>query len=166
MASGEKKEMSPEELSKEYFDKAYRYQMDGKLKHAVRCYMRSIELRPTPEAYTFLGWTYSFMGKYEEAVAECQKSIDLDPSFGNPYNDIGAYYVEMGKLDEAVPWLKRAMSAERYEPKHYPHFNLGRILEIQGKWMDAISEYKKAVELFPQYTMAKVALERLQAGLN
>ncbi|NIO09761.1 MAG: tetratricopeptide repeat protein, partial [Deltaproteobacteria bacterium] len=45
---------------------------------------------PTAEAYTFLGWTYSFMGQLNEAIEECQRAITLDPDFGNPYNDIGA----------------------------------------------------------------------------
>ncbi|MBI4179628.1 tetratricopeptide repeat protein [bacterium] len=162
----EKKETDPEELSKEYFDKAYQYQVAGKLKHAIRCYLRSIELRPTAEAHTFLGWTYSFMGKYGEAIAECKKAIEVDPAFGNPYNDIGAYLIEIGNVEEAIPWFKRAMEAERYEPRHYPHFNLGRVLETQGKWVEAMEEYKRAVEFFPQYTLAQEALQRLQSRLN
>ncbi len=166
MESGDKKETDPEELSKEYFDKAYQCQMEGKFKHAIHWYLRSIELYPTAEAHTFLGWTYSFMGKYDEAIDECKKAIEVDPSFGNPYNDIGAYLVETGRFGEAIPWLKKAMTAKRYEPKHYPHFNLGRILENQGKWIEAMEEYKKAVQLFPQYTIAHEALQRLQAQLN
>lgn len=160
------KEINPEELSKEYFDKAYRYQMEGKFKHAIRCYSRSIELCPTAEAHTFLGWTYSFMGRYDAAIEECKKAIEVDPEFGNPYNDIGAYLVEMGKFDEAIPWFKKAMAATRYEPKHYPHFNLGRVYEARGTWMDAMEEYKKALELFPAYTLAKDAMDRLQSRLN
>ena len=158
--------MSPEELSKEYFDKAYRYQMEGKFKHAVRCYQRSIELKPTAEAHTFLGWTFSFMGKYDVAIGECKKAIEVDPEFGNPYNDIGAYLIELGRPEEAAPWFKKAMTAERYEPKHYPHFNLGRVLERQGKWIEAMAEYKKAIELFPDYALAREAYEQLQARLN
>ena len=45
-----------------YFQKAYEHQMKGELEEAVNMYKRSIESHPTAEAYTFLGWTYSFMG--------------------------------------------------------------------------------------------------------
>ena len=166
MSSGEKKETDAVAMSKEYFDRAYRYQMEGKLKHAARCYLRSIELHPTPEAHTFLGWTYSFTGRYDEAIAECKKAIEVDPAFGNPYHDIGAYLVETAKYEEAVPWLTKAVAAERYEPRHYPHFNLGRVYEIQGKWADAMAEYQKAIELFPEYSLAIEALDRLKARLN
>lgn len=160
------KEADSEEMSKVYFDRAYQFQMEGKLKHAIRCYHRSIELRPTAEAHTFLGWTFSSLGKIDAAIAECKKAIDVDPSFGNPYNDIGAYLVELGNHEDAVPWLKKAMTAERYEPRHFPHFNLGRIYELQGKWAMAIEQYQKAVDIFPDYTHAREALNRLQANLN
>ena len=50
----------------------------------------------------------------------------MDPDFGNPYNDIGAYLIQMGRLDEAIPWLEKATRAPRYEAPHFPRFNLGR----------------------------------------
>ena len=47
------------------------------------------------------------------------------PTFGNPYNDIGAYLIEKGDLDEAIPWFQKAMQARRYESPAFPHLNLG-----------------------------------------
>jgi Flp pilus assembly protein TadD len=41
----------------------------------------------------------------EEAIAECHRAIEIDPDFGNPYNDIGAYLIERGDLRGAIPWL-------------------------------------------------------------
>jgi tetratricopeptide (TPR) repeat protein len=72
------------------FRKAHRAQMEGDFDRAVELYRQSIELHPTAEAHTFLGWTYDFQGKIEEAIAECKRAIAVDPDFGNPYNDIGA----------------------------------------------------------------------------
>ncbi|MBI4487439.1 MAG: tetratricopeptide repeat protein, partial [Deltaproteobacteria bacterium] len=71
------------------FNDAYRCQREGELEEAIRLYQKSIAVYPTAEAHTFLGWTYSFQGHYEEAIEECKKAIALDPDFGNPYNDIG-----------------------------------------------------------------------------
>jgi len=81
------------------FRQAYEQQMRGELDEAIVLYTRSIETYPTAEAYTFRGWVYSFQGKMDEAIAECKKAIEVDPTFGNPYNDIGAYLVEQGRLD-------------------------------------------------------------------
>ncbi|HBY58261.1 MAG TPA: hypothetical protein DEH78_00460, partial [Solibacterales bacterium] len=111
-------------LAIELFQKAYQLQMQGELDLAVDLYRRSIEVHPTAEAYTFLGWTYRFQGKIDEAIQECKKAIDVDPSFGNPYNDIGAYLIEKGKHDDAIPWLEKAAKSGRYESYHFPWYNL------------------------------------------
>src|SRR5262245_19759922 len=117
----------PSERASALFHSAYEAQMRGDLETAVDLYKRSIALHPTAEAHTFLGWTYSFQGALDDAIEECKKAIAVDPEFGNPYNDIGAYLIEMGRLDEAVPWLERATLATRYEAPHFPYFNLARV---------------------------------------
>ena len=58
---------------------------------AIRLYQASIKVFPTAEAYTFLGWAYSFQGEYDRAVTECPAAIAVDSTSGNPYNDIGSY---------------------------------------------------------------------------
>ena len=148
------------------FQQAYDAQMKGKLEEAVQLYKQSLEAFPTAEAYTFLGWTYSFMGQLNEAIEECQRAITLDPDFGNPYNDIGAYLIELNQLDEAIPWFEKAMQAKRYESPAFPHMNLGRVYERKGQWDEAIESYKQAVTLNPDYTQAKKAMMRLITLLN
>ena len=64
------------------------------------------------------------MGDYDSAIAECQKAIEIDPDFGNPYNDIGAYLIQQGELDEAIPYLEQAMEAKRYSTPHFPHYSI------------------------------------------
>ena len=44
----------------------------------------------------------------DDAIAQCEIAIELDPEFGNPYNDIGVYLMQQQRLDEAIPWLERA----------------------------------------------------------
>ena len=119
--------MSDPDAAADYLKRAFQAQMSGDFAAAIDLYQRSIAAFPTAEAHTFLGWTYSFQGRLEEAIAECQNAIAVDPTFGNPYNDIGAYLIEMGRLDEAIPWLERATRAPRYESPEFPRFNLGRI---------------------------------------
>jgi Tfp pilus assembly protein PilF len=140
--------------------------MKGQLEEAVRLYKESIELYPTAEAHTFLGWMYSFMGRLDEAIEECHRAIAVDPDFGNPYNDIGAYLMQQGRYDEAIPWLQKAMTAPRYFDSGYPHMNLGRVWEHKGRVFDAMREYKKALQLAPNYKEAYRALKRLESLLN
>lgn len=148
------------------FQKAYEKQMQGDLVAAIDLYKKSIAVLPTAEAYTFLGWTYSFQDRYEEAIQECEKAIRTDPELGNPYNDIGVYLIEKGRYDEAIPYLQRALRAKRYEAPHYPHFNLGRALEKKGEWLEAIEEYREALRLQKNYRLAELSLYRLTALMN
>ncbi|OLC17587.1 MAG: hypothetical protein AUH29_01505 [Candidatus Rokubacteria bacterium 13_1_40CM_69_27] len=150
----------------ELWREAYRRQMDGDLEAAIELYRRSIAMCPTAEAHTFLGWTYSFQGRLEEATAECLKAIEIDPDFGNPYNDIGVYLMQQGKLDEAVPWLEKAKGAARYEPRQFPYMNLGRIYIKLGRWPDALREFEGAVRMAPDDAEACKALHGLLARLN
>ena len=152
--------------AQEYFERAYQHQMKGELETAIKHYKRSIEIYPTAEAHTFLGWTYSFMGNYDTAIQECHKAIEVDPDFGNPYNDIGAYLIEMDQPEEAVPWLEKATKATRYDSYCYPHLNLGRIWEKKGQWDKAIDAYKNALRANPDYVLATRALNRLRGMLN
>jgi len=149
-----------------FFKSAYEAQMRGELDEAAELYKQSLEAYPTAEAHTFLGWTYSFMGLLDEAIAECLLAINVDPDFGNPYNDIGAYLIEKGDTNGAIDWLARAQKAARYESYFYPHFNLGRVYEAKGRLFDALREYKTAIDLNPGYTLAIRAFRKLQSKLN
>jgi Tfp pilus assembly protein PilF len=145
---------------------AYKAQMNRDFDEAVRLYQASIAYYPTAEAHTYLGWTLSFLDRIDDAIAECKKAIEVDPDFGNPYNDIGSYLMRQGQLDEAIPWLERALRAPRYEPRHYPHCNLGRVFWQKGQLHRAIEEFNKALEIEPDYPYARAALESLRQQLN
>jgi tetratricopeptide (TPR) repeat protein len=152
--------------AKEYLKKAYRLQMDGKLEEAVNNYKLSIEYYPTAEAHTFLGWTYSFQGDLDAAIEECKKAINIDPDFGNPYNDIGSYLIQQGNYEEAITWLEIALKAKNYDAKHYAHVNLGRAFELKGLWFEAVAEYRKAMDMAPGYEIASRLYYNLQGKLN
>ncbi len=156
-------------LSKEaevLFKKAYAYQSQGLLDLAIEHYMKSIELFPTAEAHTFLGWALSFQGKLHEAIEQCKIAIQIDPDFGNPYNDIGSYLIALGKPEEAIAWLKKAIEAKRYEPRHFPHINLARVYIMKNMTPDAIMELETALRICPDDSAAKKELSRLVINLN
>src|SRR5215471_19015422 len=138
----------------------------GDLEEAVSYFTKSLELRPTAEAYTFRGWAYSFSGRLDDAIEECRKAIATDPRFGNPYNDIGCYLMEQGRMDEAIPWFESAKKASRYEPRHFPYLNLGRLRAARGELAEAIAELEGALNENPGDPVALQMLERLRHQIN
>jgi tetratricopeptide (TPR) repeat protein len=148
------------------WQEAYRYQIEGELDRAIELYQHSIEVHPTAEAHTFLGWAMSFQGRLAEATQECLRAIEIDSEFGNPYNDIGVYLMHQDKLDESISWLEKAKQAKRYEPRQFPFMNLGRIYLQQGRWWQALREFEGAVRLAPCDGRAARFLHNLRARLN
>ena len=153
---------NPHARAVELWEQGCALQMRRRLDDAIECYRQSIEVCPTGEAHTFLGWALGWRGDVGAAITECERAIGVDPDFGNPYNDIGAYLIELGRLDEAIPWLERAKAAKRYDPRHFPHLNLGRIYAAQGKPTRAIAEFERAAELRPDDPTAAQMLCKLR----
>src|SRR6202046_3768951 len=155
-----------QERAMEFFHQAYQAQMQGQLDRAAELYQSSIDLLPTAEAHTFLGWTYHFQGRVDDAIAECKRAIEVDPDFGNPYNDIGAYLIDLERHDEAIPWLERAIRAPRCEPRHFPHFNLGRAYFAKGMVLRARKCFQDALRIEPRYALARQAVENIRRMMN
>ena len=150
------------ESAERLYTLGYLLTLQGRFEEAIELYERSLALQPTAEAHTFLGWTYSHMGDHERAIAEAKKAIPLDPDFGNPYNDIGVYLIELGREDEAIPYLRKAMVAKRYCCYQFPHFNLGRIYLRKKMYEQARKEFERALQVDPDYGPALKGLELLK----
>lgn len=167
MAEADKsKSALPKRRARLLFQQGYRAQRRGDLERATEYYERSIVVHPTAEAHTFLGWTHALRGEFERAIRSCRQAIDVDPEFGNPYNDIGAYSIELGRWEEARPWLEAATHARRYRAYYFPHFNLGRWYEHHFDWDRAERHYVTALRLNPGYSLARRALQLLRARRN
>ena len=143
-----------------------KHQMARDFDEAIRLYRESIALYPTADAHTYLGWAYSFQGRLNEAIAQCEIAISLDPEFGNPYNDIGVYLMQQEQLDDAIPWLERAKSAKRYEPRHFPYINLGRIYLTKGMIQKALDEFRGALKINPDDGELAQLVEELETKLQ
>src|SRR5258708_38499944 len=134
-----------QERALELIEKAMKHQMAQEFDDAIRLYKESIALYPTADAHTYLGWAYSFVGRLNEAIAQCEIAIQLDPEFGNPYNDIGVYLIQQQRFDDAIPSLEQATSATRYEPRHFPFINLARIYLTNDMIQKALNEFSPSL---------------------
>ncbi len=154
------------EKSKEYFETGYRLHSEGNYDEAILFFEKSLETFPTAEAFTFKGWSLSMKGEFEKAIEECKRAIDIDPDYGNPYNDIGAYLISLGQYEEAAAWLELALKAPKYSNREFAYYNLGVVYEKLGLWFEALAEYKKAANENPVYAAAAKSLADLQSKMN
>ena len=160
---------TPEEESKEksrtaeqFYNTGYLMILLGRPEEAIQLFKKSLEVRVTAEAHTYMGWALSHMGEYKKAIEEAERAIRIDPDFGNPYNDIGVYLIEQGREDEAIPYLEKAMRAKRYCCYQFPHFNMGRIYLKKKMFEKAREEFQKSLAIDPSYAPAREVLELLK----
>lgn len=155
-------QLSAEQRARMQWGAGYVLHLMGDYQRAIELFQASIASRPTAEGHTFLGWSLSHVGRTREAIEQCKIAIQIDPDFGNPYNDIGVYLIDLGKADEAVPWLEKAIASTRYCCYQFAHANLGRVLLGQGKVEEAMRSFERALEHDPDYLPALTGLEYLK----
>jgi tetratricopeptide (TPR) repeat protein len=139
---------------------------EGKYELAREEFKKANRQFRSAESLTYWGWMEYQLGDIEKAVILCKKAIKVDPGFGNPYNDIGSYLVVLGREDEALEWFQKAIEAKRYEARHYPHINLGRLFLKRNLPMRALYEFKKAKEFSPKDPVILDAIDSLTQTLH
>jgi serine/threonine protein kinase/Flp pilus assembly protein TadD len=82
-------------------------------------------------------------GKEEDALAEYDRAIRVDPAWGDLHDKKGVILERLGKLEEATTEYQKATACF---PEASGHLNLGRLLEGQGKFDDALAGYVKMLE--------------------
>jgi serine/threonine protein kinase/tetratricopeptide (TPR) repeat protein len=122
---------------------------------------RAIELKPKDfmahDTYAeFLG----SMGRTDEAIAENQKAIDLDPlSLHSGSLGVSLYYAH--RYAQAIVELRKAIDLN---PNNwYAHCYLGRAYEQQGQFPEGIAEFQEAVRSAGDITEPKASLGRAYA---
>jgi tetratricopeptide (TPR) repeat protein len=67
--------------------------------------------------------------RYDEAIAEARRALQLDPNYGPAYHTLGLCYEAQGRLDEAIDAFLR--SGRR------PNGNLGHAYAVAGRINEA-----------------------------
>ena len=154
------------ERARELWEEGVTELMSGRVHSSIDCFNQSLLHYPTAEGHTYRGWALSFLGMLEQAVQDCQRAIEIDPDFGNPYNDIGVYLMQSGLLDDAIPWFEKAKAAARYAPRHFPFLNLGHIYLAKGDQSKALEEYVHALDLDPENPVVLKAIANMDLKVS
>lgn len=136
---------------------------------AVARLQKVIEMDPKMmRAYDTLGLCYEYLGKPEEAITSYNQAVDLNrmqlkPSPW-PHVDLALSLIGINRLEDAKKNLDEAL---RYDAKlPQAQYQLGRVLEMQGKFDTALEALTKASELDQQYPDPHLALGRLYHRLG
>jgi TolB-like protein/DNA-binding winged helix-turn-helix (wHTH) protein len=83
-------------------------------------------------------------GRFEEAVADAERSLRLDPLSFGAHLGVAGVYRAAGDYDRAVATIRRALEIFPAQPRG--HFQLGVTFMFMGRTNDAIGELETAVK--------------------
>ncbi len=99
------------------------------------------------EGYHSLGFTHFGVNRYDLAVADFTKAIELDPNYLVAYYNRGVAYFDLGQYDVAIMDFTKAMELGLRGKGTY-HIR-GLAYAKQGKYDLAIADFNKALEVDP-----------------
>jgi len=102
--------------------------------------------------YNNLGDTLFNKGQVDEAMAQYQKAVDINPNFSEAHDNLGNALFEKGQVDEAIAQHQIALKIKPGNAQAYD--NLGSALVQKGQVDEAIAQYLKALEIDPNYAKA------------
>ena len=101
-----------------------------------------------------------------EAAKYFSRSIQLNPSFAEPYNGMGIIHKRMGNPERARQFYEHAIEIE--PANIYAHINLGNLYDERNMTQKAIEYYGKAISLQPNDPTAhfNIGITYYRAGAN
>jgi Tfp pilus assembly protein PilF len=103
------------------------------------------------EALNNLGFAYERTGKYEEAVASYKAALSnlLYRNAEKAFNNLGRAYYRMKRYDDALDAYREAV--KRSSDFHLPYYGLALGYNALGRYGEAATALKKALEMDPEF---------------
>ncbi|HAF04209.1 MAG TPA: hypothetical protein DCG89_10495 [Spartobacteria bacterium] len=111
---------------------------------SIKEFERAIALNPNyATAHHWYGnGPLKALGRFDEAIAEGKRAVELDPLSLINNADLGDNYYFARRYDDAIEQLRKTLEMD---PGFYDaHWTLGKALEVKGALEAAIAEYQKA----------------------
>ncbi|MCD4782297.1 MAG: tetratricopeptide repeat protein [Candidatus Eremiobacteraeota bacterium] len=87
------------------FQVGWCYWETGKKNEAMKYFKKALTYKPERETRYELwmqGHILTLLGRYDEAIEKLNRSLELDPTFENPFYSRGLAYYKMGKKEKAL----------------------------------------------------------------
>jgi tetratricopeptide (TPR) repeat protein len=107
-------------------------------------------------AHNLLGGYYFGRQDYAAAVAEYKQATAINPSFSQPYNQMGYAYRFLDKYGEAEQAFKKYIELIPGDPNPYDSY--AELLMKMGRFEDSIKNYEKALAVDKNFVASWVGI--------
>jgi len=104
------------------------------------------------------GVMLDMLGRLEKASADFQQSMALDPKLGDPYVNLGSVLIKQKRYDEALESINKGLELGMSFP-HIGYYDRAVAYQLLGRFKEAYYDYKKTLELEPNFTQASERLK-------
>jgi tetratricopeptide (TPR) repeat protein len=141
------------------FQLAMAYFQTGHYPEAIEHFEKAAQLEP-PKFDLLLDWglAYGFIGKPAEAIAKLREAAALERS-AHVYSQIGMEYGQMRQYPQALDALATAIQLDPNFMMSYVY--RGDVFTVQGNKLQAAEEYRHALAIDPNNSVAREKLVRL-----
>ena len=98
------------------------------------------------------GLTLYHQQKYDEAITQFKKAIEIKPDYAEAYYRCGLALSQLGQYDEAIAQFKKTIEIKPDYAEAY--YRCGLALSQLGQYDEAIAQFKKTIEIKPDYAEA------------
>jgi adenylate cyclase len=121
------------------------------LEHAFELARQAVTLDDSlPQAHWQLCWVYELKQQHDQAIAEGERAITLDPNNAESYALQAQALNHAGRPEEALRMVAHAM---RLDPRYPPYylFELGWAYYLTGRYTEAIAAAKDSITQNPNF---------------
>ena len=147
----------------DWFSLAVEQQAGGFLEEAAASYREAL-LAGGPDAQTCfdLAGVLHALGRRAEAIERYWQAVEVEPRFGDAWNNLGTVLAEAGERDAACAAFRRALSVNTDDAR--AHYNLADTLDEMGLSHEAMTHWKAFLRYDTTSAWASHARSRLTAG--
>jgi TolB-like protein/Flp pilus assembly protein TadD len=130
-----------------------------------RQYLKMAMKKPSSLAHVVASEMNLFRRQYEEAIAEAERAIVLDPNDPSCHESFGWTLIMAGRPREAVDFIKSGMRLDPHNPARYLYL-LGLAHFAMGQLEEAVTSIQKAPRLNPERLEMAATLAAAYAHLG
>ncbi|MFO1088153.1 MAG: BTAD domain-containing putative transcriptional regulator [Hyphomicrobiales bacterium] len=133
---------------------------------AVSLAQASVRAVPDDEiARNVSAWALSIAGRHEEAVAELNHAIRINPNFPGAHSDLAEQHALLGNIEEGKVAIRQSIKLNGFDPSDYwQHFVMAMIEFAANRNAAALEEARRAVRAQPGYVRAAIYWAAAAAG--